>query len=222
MQGVITRVHVLAHPLVIVEGFGMKVLVRALLADASETFLEVVTRCAEEEAHEGMATLDLLPVVERFTGYECRARDLYRRLAEKLAGLPEVARFFETLGRHEEGHAIVLARVRRELRRGRLWPESKDLHFAGEEALAASLAALEKEAEGEVGLARALDIVEAVEGSELNVVFDALSGCVDMRSRARFESFFVLTREHLAYCREQIRDFRKALDPKPAPAAPRP
>ena len=32
MEGVVTRVQVLAHPIVIVEGFGLKVLVRALIA----------------------------------------------------------------------------------------------------------------------------------------------------------------------------------------------
>jgi hypothetical protein len=40
------------------------------------------------------------------------------------------------------------------------------------------------------------------------VVFDTLNGCVDMRSRARFERFFVLTRSHLAYCAAQIATLR--------------
>lgn len=64
------------------------------------------------------------------------------------------------------------------------------------EGLEARLAALEAEVRGGVSLAR------AIESSEVNVVFDTLSGCVDMRSRARFERFFVLTERHLACCAE--------------------
>jgi hypothetical protein len=39
-------------------------------------------------------------------------------------------------------------------------------------------------------------------------MFDSLSGCVDMRSRARFEKFFVMTKAHLAFCEQQIRALR--------------
>jgi len=34
------------------------------------------------------------------------------------------------------------------------------------------------------------------------------AGCVDTRSRARFERFFTLTERHLACCREQLRALR--------------
>jgi hypothetical protein len=43
---------------------------------------------------------------------------------------------------------------------------------------------------------------------QLNVVFDSLNSCVDMRSRVRFERFFVMTRRHLAFCREQVQRLR--------------
>lgn len=208
MQGVITRVQVLAHPIVVVESFGVKVLVRALFADARETFLEIVSRSAEEEAHRGMAELDLLRTVKRFIGFECRVGAIYRRMARELSAQAEAARFLETLSRHEEGHAIVLSRVRREIARGRLWKESKDLHLAGVEGFEDRLDAYEEEVRGGVTLARALEIVEGIEASEINVVFDTLNGCVDMRSRARFERFFVLTQRHLAYCRERIAALR--------------
>lgn len=208
MQGVITRVQVLAHPVVIVESFGVKVLVRALFADARETFLEIVSRCAEEEAHLGMDEIDLVRTVKRFIGFECRVRNVYQRLSERFSGAAEVAEFFKTLSGHEEGHALVLSRVRREMRKGRFWSQSKDLHVATVEAFDARLEAYEKEVRRGVTLARALEIVEGIEGSELNVVFDTLNGSVDMRSRARFERFFVLTQRHLAYCREQVQRLR--------------
>jgi hypothetical protein len=208
MQGVIRRAQVLAHPIVVFESFGAKVLVRALLAGGRETFLEIVSRCAEEEAHGGMDELDLARTVKRFVAFERRARDLYLGLAERFAADPAAAEFFATLSRHEEGHAIVLSRVRRELRRGRLWKASRDLHVADVAAFDRRLAAWEEEARRGVALARALELVEALEGSELNVVFDTLNGCVDMRSRARFERLFVLTRAHLAYCEEGVRALR--------------
>jgi hypothetical protein len=208
MQGVITRAQVLAHPVVIVESFGVKVLVRAIFASARETFLEIVSRCAEEEAHAGMAELDLVRTVKRFIGFECRVRDLYARLSERFGADAEAAAFFRTLSGHEEGHAVVLSRVCREIRRGRLWKASRDLHVASVEGFDARLSADEGEVRRGVSLARALELVEDIEGSEINVVFDTLNGCVDMRSRARFERFFVLTERHLAFCREQIRRLR--------------
>ncbi len=208
MQGVITRVQVLAHPIVMLESFGVKVLVRALLASGRETFLEVVSRSAEEEAHLGMQEVGLARTVKRFIGFECRVGDLYRRLSERFSGTAAAEDFFRTLSHHEEGHAIVLSRVRREIRNGRLWKDSRDVHSATVEAFEARLEAYEEEARRGVALARALEMVEGIEGSELNVVFDALNGSVDMRSRARFERFFVLTRRHLEYCGERIRALR--------------
>ncbi len=208
MRGVITKVQVLAHPVVIVESFGVKVLVRALFADARETFLDVVSRCAEEEAHVGMEEVDLLATVRRFIGYERRVGAVYRRLAEQLAVDPEAAEFFRSLSLHEEGHAIVLLRVRREIRKGHLWKASRDLHLGALETLEDGIAGREEEVRRGVTLARALDIVEELEGSEINVVFDALSACVDMRSRARFERFFVLTHHHLRYCKDHLRALR--------------
>ena len=208
MQGVIKRVQVLAHPVVIVESFGVKVLFRALFASARETFLEIVTSCAEEEAHVEMDELGLARTVKRFIEFEGRLRDLYRRLSERFAGEREAARFFRTLAGHEEGHAIVLSRVRREIRKGHLWKRSRDLHLGGVEDFEATLEAFEEEVRRGVGLARALEIVEAIERSEINVVFDTLNGCVDMRSRARFERFFVLTERHLAFCSARIAALR--------------
>lgn len=208
MQGVITRAQVLAHPIVIAECFGVKVLVRALFAGTRETFLEVVSRCAEEDAHAGLDEVDLAHAVKRFIGYECRVRDIYAALAGHLAADPEAAEFLSTLSHHEEGHALVLSRVLRELRRGRLWKPSRDLHLAIQESFEATLAGFEAEARRGVTLGRALEIVEAIEGSEVNVVFDTLSECVDMRSRTRFERFFVHTQGHLAYCDRQVRALR--------------
>lgn len=208
MQGVITKVQVLAHPIVIVESFGVRVLLRALLADPGTTFLEVVSRCAEEEVHAGMDELDLARTVKRFIALESRVGELYRRLAQRFPGHAGAARFFATLAGHEQGHAIVLSRVRREIQRGRLWKPSKDLHLADVNALEAGLESYEAEVGRGVTLERALEIVEEIEGSEVNVVFDTLNGCVDMRSRARFERFFGLTEHHLAYCAERIRALR--------------
>jgi len=208
MQGVVTRVQILAHPIVILNGFGLKVLIRALLAGRGVTFLDVVSRCAEEEARGDMEEIDLLRTVDRFVGFERRARDIYSRLAQQAHGHPDAAKFLARLSQQEEGHAIVLSRVRREIRRGRLWKESKDLHIASVAAVDGVLARFEAEVRTAVPLLRALEIVEAIEDSELDMVFDTLNRSVDMRSRARFERFFVLNENHLAYCREQVQGLR--------------
>lgn len=204
MQGVITRVHVIAHPVVVFESFGMKVLLRSLFAGARETFLDVVSACAEEEEHAGMAEIDLLRTVKRFIGFERRMRDIYQELSLRFPEDAQAAKFFRVLAGHEEGHAIVLSRVRRELRRGRLWRRSKDLHVAAMEGFESALDAHEQEVRRGVTLARALELAEAIEETEINAVFDTLQDSVDMRSRARFERLFVLSRRHLAYLREQV------------------
>jgi hypothetical protein len=195
---------VLAHPFLIVESFGVKVLVRALFAGEGETFLEIVSRSAEDEAHLGEVELGLARSVRRFIGFERRIGALYRSLSQQLSGDPEAARFFRAMSAHEEGHAIVLSRVRREIRRGRLWKRSRDLHAAAVGSFEARLESYEEEVGGGVSLARALEIAEGIERSEINVVFDSLNASVDMRSRARFERFFVLTQRHVAYCAEQV------------------
>lgn len=208
MQGVVRTRQVLAHPIVIIEGFGLKVLIRALLAGRGETFLDIVSRCAEEESRSDLEEIDILRTVDRFTSFERRARDIYAALARQLKGHPDAAKFLARLSNQEEGHAIVLSRVRREIRRGRLWTESKDLHGFSVAGMHALLERFEAEVRGPVSLGRALEIVEAIEGSELDVVFDTLNRSVDMRSRARFERFFVLNENHLAYCREQVQRLR--------------
>jgi rubrerythrin len=208
MQGVITRVHVIAHPVVVFESFGMKVLLRSLFAGARETFLDIVSACAEEEEHAGMAEIDLLRTVKRFIGFERHMRDIYQELSRRFPDDVQATRFFRILASQEEGHAIVLSRVQRELRRGRLWRRSNELHVAAMEGFEATLDAHEQEVGRGVTLARSLEIVEAIEGSEINVVFDTLHGAVDMRSRARFERLFVLSRRHLAYFREQVKALR--------------
>ena len=154
-----------------------------------------------------MDEIDLGRTVKRFIGFECRVRDLYLRLSQRFSGAAEATEFFAILSRHEEGHAIVLSRVQREIRKGRLWKQSKE-HFSIVEAFEARLEAYEEDVRRGVTLARALEIVEGIEGSELNVVFDTLNDSVDMRSRARFEGFFVLTQRHLAYCNEQVQRLR--------------
>lgn len=199
MQGVITRKEIVAHPLVIIEGFGLKVLVRSLLARRDETFLDVVNLCAELEAHNDEDEIDLLQTVQRFIEFERRSRDLYRTLARYYGVLPDVAKFFGTLSWQEEGHAIVLSRVRREIQRGRLWSESRDLHLASIASVEALLCACEEEVRHGVPLGRALEIVDIIEGSELDIVFNRLNKSVDMRSRGRFERFFALADDHWAY-----------------------
>jgi hypothetical protein len=205
MQGVVTTRQVLAHPLVILEGFGLKVLVRSLFAGRDETFLDIVTRCAQEGANDDMEEVDLLKTVDRFVGLERRARDLYWKVSQDLAAFPDAAKFFVTLSWQEEGHAIVLSRVRREIRRGRLWRKSRDFHLSSLGSIEALFANFEHEVGRKtVSLCRALEMVEEIEGSELDVVFDSLNDSVDMRSRARFERFFVLSNAHSAYWREQV------------------
>jgi hypothetical protein len=173
----------------------------------NETFL-IVARCSHKGANDDREEVDLLKTVDRFVGLERRARDLYRSLSRRLAGLPDAARFFGFLSWQEEGHAVVLSRVRREIRRGNLRKKSDELQFACLGSLETLFTNLEQQVRRRVSLARALEMVEEIEGSELDVVFDTLNDSVEMRSRARFERFFVLSKDHSAYWHEQVRSLR--------------
>ncbi|MGC4121696.1 MAG: hypothetical protein QM765_45390 [Myxococcales bacterium] len=219
MLGVITRRQVLAHPLAIYRGFGARVLMRALTSRRDETFLDVINRCAEEEAHHDLADVDFAPTVERFQGFEVRARELYWTLANQQQAL-DAATFFRALAAQEESHAVLLAHVRREARRGRCWKRSQREYQRELVAVDHLLSHLEAEAREPVGLARALEMVEELEGSELDVVFDTLCHSVDRRSLLRLRRFFAVSEEHRAFCARRIdalRDAHGISAPGPAP-----
>ena len=209
MQGVITTKSILQNPLVIIEGFGLRVFINALFADKDATFLDIINQCQELDAHKDMARMNLSEIVNQFIGYELKAQELYTILSKNFSELSDVSAFFKNIASHEEGHAIVLARVRREIERGHYWKESKQIHIAEIERFDRFMKEAEASVRSGVSLAGALTLVDRIEGSEINIVFENLNKSVDMKSRKRFEKFFVMTSEHVGFCEKQTAAFRK-------------
>ncbi|PJA32758.1 MAG: hypothetical protein CO187_03095 [Zetaproteobacteria bacterium CG_4_9_14_3_um_filter_53_7] len=209
MQGVITTKSILQNPLVIIEGFGLRVFINALFADKDATFLDIISQCHELDAHKDMARMNLSEIVNQFIGYELKAQELYTILSKNFSDLSDVSAFFKHIASHEEGHAIVLARVRREIERGHYWKESKQIHISEIERFDRFMKEAEAAVLSGVSLAEALALVDQLEGSEINIVFENLNKSVDMKSRKRFEKFFVMTTEHVGYCEKQTTAFRK-------------
>jgi len=209
MQGVITTKAILQNPIVIIEGFGLRVFINALFADKDATFLDIINECHELDAHKDMASMNLSEIVNQFIGYELKSQETYTILSERFSELSDVSAFFKNLARHEEGHAIVLARVRREIERGHYWKESKQIHLDEIKRFDRFMKKTEASVLAGVSLAEALTLVDQLEGSEINIVFENLNKSVDMKSRKRFEKFFVMTSEHIGYCDKQTTAFRK-------------
>ncbi len=209
MQGVITTKAILQNPIVIIEGFGLRVFINALFADKDATFLDIINECHELDAHKDMASMNLSEIVNQFIGYELKSQEIYTILSERFSELSDVSAFFKNLARHEEGHAIVLARVRREIERGHYWKESKQIHLDEIKRFDRFMKKAEASVLAGVSLAEALTLVDQLEGSEINIVFENLNKSVDMKSRKRFEKFFVMTSEHIGYCDKQTTAFRK-------------
>ncbi len=153
--------------------------------------------------------MDLRAIVNQFIGYELKARELYTILSAKFSELKDVSDFFRHIARHEEGHAIVLARVRREIDRGHYWKESKQIHTSEIEHFDRFIKEAEASIQSGVSLAEALDLVDSLEGSEINIVFDNLNHAVDMKSRKRFKKFFVMSKEHIGFCEKKTAEFRE-------------
>ncbi len=211
MLGVIQKKDIIQHPFIIIEGFGVRVLIRALIADEKETFLDIVNECFELEEHEGMDDLSLSQAVKQFLGFELRVREIYLSLEKQMLeqGYQDVSQFFQEIAAHEEGHAVVLARVRKEISRGHFWKDSADVYQGDITAFEKALKAVEEQVAKGPTLAEALDIVDALEGSEINMVFDNLKDSVDMKSRTYFERFFVMTNKHLQICSTKVQLFRE-------------
>ena len=209
MKGVITKKEVLKNPVIIIQGFGMRVFVNALFADEDATFLDIVNECNEKKEHKDMAQMNLLEIVNQFIGYELKAQELYSILSRNFKEYDDVSRFFRRISQHEEGHAIVLARVRREVNKGHYWKETKQIHMSEIKEFDKLIKSAEESVKAGISLADALTLVEVLEGSEINVVFDNLNNSVDMKSRGRFQKFFVMSQEHTGFCDKNVELFRE-------------
>jgi len=200
MKGVICRRHVIAHPLTTIQSFGWTVFFRALTAGPDRTFLSIVAPTLFEEPPPPAVS----SLIERCVGLEVRAAAIYRRLAGKHGDTPPLASFFETLARHEQGHAELL-----ELCRGLAgessW-EEKDLErwLSVLPRLEDRMTEVEKNLEDLVETSDVLNLVIDIEGSEINQLFHGVVSATKNDFVQTFDAFRNAEKEHLDFICSEI------------------
>lgn len=200
MKGVICRRHVIAHPLTTIQSFGWSVFFRALTAGPDRTFLSIVAPTLFEEPPPPAVS----SLIERCVALEVRAAAIYRRLAQKHAGTPPLARFFDTLARHEQDHAELL-----ELCRGLSgesgW-EEKDLErwLGVLPKLEARMTEVERGLEDLEETSDVLNLVIDIEGSEINQLFHGVVNATKSDFVRTFEAFRTAEKEHLDFICSEI------------------
>lgn len=172
MHGAIRKRDIIAHPVVTIQCFGWKVLVRSLLASRNRTFLSIVG----QTAYSPTVAAELLELVARAIRLELRVMELYRLLAQRFVDVEPVHEFFADLARQEESHAELLE----------LCHNSSGMKGSTEDYLGPwrevvthledEMPSFERRAEEIGGVEDALRLVIDIESSEIN---DTFMGIVD-------------------------------------------
>jgi len=102
MRGMIGRKDVLAHPVVVIRGFGLKVFLKTLISPRSRTFLEVISEGIPRPASE--AQIRVAEFLDKLVSYELRTAHIYARMAHQFQDRGDAKTFFLTLSLQEEGH----------------------------------------------------------------------------------------------------------------------
>lgn len=175
MQGLIGKKDVLKHPGTVIHGFGWKVFIRTLAAPPGHTFLEIISEGIPHPT--APKEIELSLQIDKLVSFELRCAHIYARLAEIFRERWGLARdFFRTLSEQEEGHAEILRITKVELARRRLWNTLVPIDTVVIEKTDKMLSKIEwalREPE-KLDFSKALQFVEEMESSEINIVFDFL------------------------------------------------
>jgi len=200
MKGVICKRHVLSHPLTVIRSFGWPVFFRALAAGPDRTFLSIIANTVQRKA---TPSEDICSFIERCVTLEKRARDLYLALSEQQEKSSPLADFLLTLAAQEQGHAELLEYCR-DLACRSTWREEEVTCWRGVvPVLERRMGEVEGLMKGLTHTTRILEMVIALEGSEINNVFRGVVAATDNEFVKTFESFQSAEAEHIDYiCRE--------------------
>ncbi len=172
MKGLIGRKDVLAHPFTVISGFGPKVFFKTVFAPRHITFLEVISEGIPQPASAEEIEITLL--LDKLISFELRTSHLYAGMAMLFKSRKGAQHFFQTLSQQEEGHAEILRITKVEVARRKLWEQVKPVSPVVLDKIDKELSQLEWDIRHPEALSykEALKIVEALESSEINVVFD--------------------------------------------------
>lgn len=171
MRGLIRARDVIIHPLVVIQGFGVKVFWRALTAPKERTFLELISEGIPQPiSPEQVAVSHQL---DRLILHETHCSKIYHYFADHFTDALEVRDFFKTLSYQEEAHAEIVRVAKVEIARQKTWPKgdliAPEILEKVDLALAQIDAVLRKTPK--VSLKQALEILEEIEMTEKEMVF---------------------------------------------------
>lgn len=171
MKGMIRARDVIAHPAVVIRGFGLKVFLRALLAPKERTFLEIISEGIPHPAspEERAITQQL----DRLVLQEIHCSKIYKYFADHFLNFPDARQFFQTLSFQEEAHAEIIRVAKVEIARRKIWPQGDLIAPDILEKTDAMLARLDAglRQTPRPTLKQALEMLEEMEATEREMVF---------------------------------------------------
>lgn len=210
MRGLIGKKDVLAHPVVIIRGFGWKTFCRCLTSSPGTTFLEIISEGIPHPA--SPQEIELSRQFDRLISFELRNAELYSQMAELFHSLLDVREFFRTLTDQEEGHAEILRITKVEVARRNLWNTLVPIKPEMIEKIDRKLTEAEKTIADskKLELARALHLVEDLEASEINIVFDFLLHSVQTPFLRRIHFLIPSVADHQTYLNSMLPSLKQA------------
>lgn len=195
MVGAIRKRNILAHPIVTVQCFGWRVFIKAVLAPPGTTFLSLVAPVEPAKP----ARKPWCEPIARCSELELRARRIYLDLAERFRENAEAHEFFTALANQEQGHHDLLQLCSAAMRRGH-WKSDVFAQSLGSlPGLETHMGTAEKTAQLLKALPEALELVLALECSEINFVFRGVVQSSDSPFIRRVRAFNEAGRDHLDF-----------------------
>jgi rubrerythrin len=184
VDGAIRKRDILSHPVVTIQSFGWKVLVRSLMARPGQTFLSIVAPTLLPNAVDEKSEF-----VARAISLELRAMRIYRCLAERFSHLGKLHDFFVNLARAEEDHAELLELCFASSDRQAWTKRSLEPWRDTVAHLEDQMQRFQLRAYHILSVPGALRLVIAIESSEIDDVFDAIVEASDSRFAQVVEAF---------------------------------
>lgn len=178
MKGLIGRKDVLLHPITVIQGFGFKVFFQTLFAPHHITFLEVISQDLPQPVSAEEIQMTLL--LDKLISFELRTSHIYARMALLFKSHDGAHDFFHTISGQEQGHAEILRITKVEVARQKLWDQIKPISQTVIDKIDRELSHLEWDIRHPeaFGYKEALKMVEVLESSEINVVFDFIQHAI--------------------------------------------
>jgi hypothetical protein len=195
MVGAIRKRNILAHPIVTIRCFGWMVFARALLAPRGTTFLSLLSPVEPVKP----AKKPWREPIERCSNLELRAKRIFQDLADRFREYAEAFEFFTALANQEQEHYDLLQLCSIAMHRGHWKSELFAQWQKSLSGLESHMHAAERTAQLLTTLPEALELVLALECSEINFVFRGVVLSSESPFVCRLRAFNAAGEDHLTY-----------------------